>query len=85
MTKQSLHNILTGLHNELKDIKSVDENERKLLKALMNDIQDVLNHSCEHQTLREQLTDAIYKLEKSHPTLVLTMKNVVETLSNMGI
>ncbi|MGA1868001.1 MAG: DUF4404 family protein [bacterium] len=90
MQKQNIHALLTQLHNELEDIQSVDENDRRLLTMLKSDIQNVLDHrginqSRQHNSLITQLTKAIHYFEKAHPTLTLTMKQVIDTLSNMGI
>ncbi len=90
MINQEFHEMLIKLHNELKNTLSVDKKDRELLHTLMKDIQHVLElndekNIYENRSLVEQLTESIYHLEESHPTLVLTMKKVIETLSNMGI
>ena len=90
MQKQNVSKLLGQLHNELEDIRSVDDKDRKLLNILKNDIQHILdqteiNRSTHHSSLIKQLTEAIHCFEKAHPTLTLTMKQVIDTLSNMGI
>lgn len=90
MEKQKLREMLEQLHTELKETKSVDESGTKLLHILMNDIKNILDKSVEEESrqrssLIEQLKRAILYFEESHPRLALTMKKVIDTLSNMGI
>lgn len=90
MEKQKLRKMLEQLHSELKETESIDEGGSQLLQILMDDIQKILDKSIEEQSrqrssLIEQLKDAILYFEESHPTLALTMKKVIDTLSNMGI
>ena len=82
--------MLKQLHHELEDTKSLDEKGRDLLRVLMKDIQKVLDKSAEEgpspqHSLMEQLRQTINYFEESHPGLALTMKKVIDTLSNMGI
>ncbi|MGA1823839.1 MAG: DUF4404 family protein [bacterium] len=90
MQKQNVSALLEQLHKELEEIRSVDDNDRKLLTILKNDIQQILdqtetNRSTHHTSLIKQLAEAINCFEKAHPTLTLTMKQLIDTLSNMGI
>lgn len=90
MESQKLRKMLEQLHSELKETETVDESGSELLHILMNDIKNILNKSVEEQSkqrssLINQLKQAILYFEESHPTLALTMKKVIDTLSNMGI
>jgi hypothetical protein len=90
MERQKLREVLEQLHHELKGTRSVDESGRELLCLLMDDIQQILDQSGEdkaqpNQNLTDQLTRAIYYFDTTHPTLALSMKRVIDTLSNMGI
>lgn len=90
MEKQKFRDMLKALHHELEDAKSLDEKGRDLLRVLMKDIQRVLDQSSEEESapqhsLIEQLGKTIKYFEESHPGLALTMKKVIDTLSNMGI
>lgn len=91
MEKQEFRNMLQQLHNQLEGTESVDESGRQLLQILMNDIQQILDKSSveeesrQRNSLIEQLKHAIQYFGESHPTLALTMKKVIDTLSNMGI
>jgi hypothetical protein len=90
MQKQNIRKLLEQLHNEFESIHSVDDNERTLLTLLKNDIQQILDHAGinkPHQrtSLIKQLTEALHCFEKAHATLTMTIKQVIDTLSNMGI
>jgi hypothetical protein len=90
METQKLRKLLEQLHSELKETETVDESGSELLHILMNDIRNILDKSVEEQSrqsssLINQLKQAIVYFEESHPTLALTMKKVIDTLSNMGI
>ena len=90
MESQKLRKLLEQLHSELKETETVDEGGSELLHILMNDIKNILDKSVEEQSgqrssLINQLKQAILYFGESHPTLALTMKKVIDTLSNMGI
>ena len=90
MKKQKFREMLKQLHNELEGIHSIDDSGRELLRILMKDIQQILDQSTEgqssqHNKLIKQLTEAIDYFEESHPVLVLRIKKMIDTLSNMGI
>ena len=90
MEQKQFRQILQQLHNELENTNSIDESDRELLYKIKNDIQQLLDKSDEYETRRhytiiKQLTDIIHYFEKSHPKLALTLKQVIDTLSNMGI
>ncbi|MGA1839407.1 MAG: DUF4404 family protein [bacterium] len=90
MENQKLRKMLEQLHSELKETETVDKSGSELLHILMNDIKNILDKSAEEQSrqrssLINQLKQAILYFEESHPTLALSMKKVIDTLSNMGI
>jgi len=90
MEKHEFRDMLDRLHGELERTETVDDDSGKLLRSIMEDIQHVLQESDglqleNHHTLKERLKDAIYHLEVSHPMLVGSMRQVSNTLSNMGI
>ena len=90
MDAQHLHTRLQRLHNELSQIESVDDHERRALQQLMADIQEILEREEGHAIqkygqLSERLRDNIAQLEASHPTVTLLMGQVIDTLAKMGI
>jgi hypothetical protein len=89
MSQDKLRADLEALHTELKRTGSVDTEERQLLQTLAEDIQMLLGRSEEppeqYRGLGDQLHDAIAKLEASHPSVTLAMRQVIDSLSYLGI
>ena len=89
MSQDKLRADLEALHTELKQTQSVDGGERQLLEALADDIQTLLGRAEEpreqYQGLGDQLRDAIAKLEARHPSVTLAMRQVIDSLSFLGI
>jgi hypothetical protein len=90
MKKQSLREQLVNLDSELRNIKTLDEESKEILKKTIANIQEVLNRS-ENQTsddqtnLLEDLKKSAAHFEATHPELSESMHIVIHTLSNMGI
>ena len=90
MERQKFLDMLDQLHNELEVTHSIDDKSRELLRSVMNDIQQLLEQSSEdslsqRNTAIGQLTNTIHHFENSHPTLVSIIRNLIDTLSNIGI
>lgn len=93
MEKNIFHEMLENLYDELKKLQSIDERDRNILLDVENEIQRLVNRKEEYKTpkaprhhmLIEQLSEAISYFEESHPKLAMAMKQVIDTLSNMGI
>lgn len=89
MDKQEFQNRLAQLHSELQQVRTVDEDERELLKKLSADIQDLLDSQANtpehHQRLSERLRESIEKMEASHPRITMLMGQVIDQLAKMGI
>lgn len=88
MEKQ-LRDRLEQLGAELKQTKSLDDNERAVLMRLARDVQEVLEQGDDHRQkydgLGERLREAVAQLEASHPRTTLLMRQVIDQLSYMGI
>lgn len=89
MSQEKLRADLEALHAQLKQTDSVDSEQRQLLQALADDIQALLaryeDRDEQYSGLGDQLRDAIAKLEASHPSLTLAMRQVIDSLSFLGI
>ena len=89
MSQDKLRADLENLHEELKQTESIDDEERQLLRTLANDIRALLAGAEEPQEqysgLGDQLRDAIAKLEARHPSVTLAMREVIDSLSFLGI
>ena len=86
---RQLREQLERLDAELKRTKSVEEGGRTILHQLQQDIQDLLARSSEDSGLEAhpfaaQLRRAIQHFEVTHPNLVASMEEIVNTLSTMG-
>lgn len=90
MINKDIHKLLLKLHSELQNTPPINDQDHELLQTLMDDIQKMLKETPEESiTQKKMITDklnkAIFNMEKSHPTLVLIIQQVTDTLSNMGI
>jgi chaperonin cofactor prefoldin len=90
MDKQQLQPRLEELHNELKQIDSVDENERQVLQKLIGDINKLIEAGDTDQhhvydRLGEGLREGIERLEASHPRATMLMGQVIDALAKIGI
>lgn len=90
MRKEEFCKTLKQLHNELGSTHSVDENGRKLLSVLRDDIRRVLEQSEQedfghHPSFIEQLKEAALHFDQSHPRLASSLRQMIDTLSNIGI
>jgi hypothetical protein len=90
MDKQQLHERLEELHNELKQIESVDEHERQILQNMIADINKLIEAGDTDQhhvydRLGEGLREGIERLEASHPRATMLMGQLVDALAKIGI
>ena len=86
---QNLRELLERLHNELEQTESIDEKGNEMLRHLNSDIHRRLERSGEEaekdEPLVERLQDTIDHFETTHPTLTLTLSEMMTILSNAGI
>jgi len=88
---QNLRELLERLNNELEQTESVDEHGQEMLRNLDADIRRRLGNSetkretDEDDSLLERLQGAIEHFEETHPTLTLTLSEMMTILSNAGI
>jgi hypothetical protein len=86
---RQLRKQLEQLDASLKQTESADEAGRTILHKLQQDIQDLLTRSGEsahpEHPVTGRLRQAIQHFEATHPTLVASMEEIVNTLSTMGI
>jgi len=88
-TNQNLRDLLERLHNELGQTESVDEKGNEMLSHLDKDIRDLLERSERKEEsdepVLERLQESIEHFETSHPSLTLTLSEMMTILSNAGI
>ena len=87
---RQLREQLEQLDAHLKRTESVDEAGRAILHTLQQDVQDLLARSGEGASVQQhpiavRLRQAIQHFEVTHPTLVASLEQLMNTLSTMGI
>ena len=85
--KQQLREHLEELQSELAGAAALDEESRKLIDSVLQDVQALLDHTepAASHGLTERLRAATRQFEESHPTLSAAVGRVMDTLSNLGI
>ena len=80
--------VLKKLRSEIAALSNADENSRKKLESLVEDLekrQIMPDHDKSHEGLADRLKDSILYFEVSHPALTATLNDIMVKLSNMGI
>jgi hypothetical protein len=88
LEKQHLREQLAALHAALADAESVGPEGRELMRAVLDDIQRVLEaeeRGAEPEGLMDRLRLAAEDFEESHPTLAEAAGRVIDALARMGI
>lgn len=90
MHKKQLDERLKALHDELEQIKSVDEKELQILEQLNTDIQGILeqqetDQSHSYDQLDERLKSAMEQFAASHPQMTSLMGQIADMLARIGI
>lgn len=88
MEREDLREQLAALHAALGDGESVGPEARELLRAVLDDIQRVLEleeGGEQPEGLVDRLRDAAADFEESHPTLAEAAGRVIDALARMGI
>jgi hypothetical protein len=90
---QQIRQMLVQLHDELQQAKTLDDDERALMRHLMSDIQEMLKRSDEAQALAyaanpsflSRLQKSVDVLEVNHPALTVMIEKALDTLNLAGI
>jgi hypothetical protein len=88
---QNLRELLERLHNELEKTESIDEDGNEMLRHLAADIRRRLEGpGAKRQTdaddpILKRLQGTIDHFEATHPSLTLTLSEMLTILSNAGI
>jgi hypothetical protein len=90
MDKPDLRSTLQQLHTELLPIEFVDANDRRKMRQVMADIQELLKQKEGHppeklKQLVVRLREGIKMIEVSHPTATGVMDRTINMLARMGI
>lgn len=79
---------LQELRNQLAHKPSLSDAERAELSALMQEIDQQLVLGVSNKpsaSLTDGVNLAVERFEAEHPTLAATLRNIVQSLANMGI
>lgn len=85
MNTQRLNALLEQLHAELQALPELDSQQKVALQDLQQDIQATLNRTNSTPGLGQRIRESISLFEGSHPSLTLTLEQVIDTLSSLGI
>ena len=91
MREPHLRETLEQLHTELKCADTIDERSRELLRGVLADIEDLLEHNqnqkrgTQPESIIEQLREVVRAFETTHPTLTNAINGVADALAKMGI
>ena len=90
MANEERRKLLEEFRNQVAQAESLDEEGRNLLLSLDKEIQKLIESSDDEtidtpDTVLEQLQESIERFEETHPTLTLTLSQMMTVLSNAGI
>lgn len=90
MSKHLYRESLSKLNAELKSLAPKSPRTREIANELQNHVMAILDHPGEapfvhHHNLLNSLKENASHFEADHPSLTSAIRNVVHTLSNMGI
>ena len=88
MNRDRLRQLLTTLHQELGDARSVDAESRRLMGTLIKDIDRVLDTSpaaAQDSGFRDRLEELSLRFEARHPAITASMQELMDALAKAGI
>jgi hypothetical protein len=89
MNNDELNERLRELHGELKSTEALAEEERRVLRGLASDIEEILvkgdQHPRQYGGLSERLKEGVAHLEANHPRATLLMRELIDSLAYLGI
>lgn len=87
MNDKRLDALLEKVHAELRKVEKVDEDSRKLLQDLEQDVQSLLKRTAglETPSILGRMKKAVERFEMEHPTLTALLSEASAILSNAGI
>ena len=90
MASEERRKMLEEFRNQVAQAEPLDEEDRNLLLSLDKEIQRLVDRSDDESddtpdTVLEQLQESIEHFEETHPTLTITLSQMMTVLSNAGI
>ena len=87
--EQHLRQMLEHLHTELQRTDTIDDPSRKLLRSLLDDIEDLLERkekgSTQSQSVVQRLRETVRAFETTHPALTDAIGRLADALAGIGI
>jgi len=89
MNNEQLRTQLEQLYAELQQADAIDPQQRDILQARANEIEQLLKREelepHHYRSLHERLSEDVAELEASHPQITLLMRRVIDSLAYLGI
>lgn len=90
MDENNLHTLLEKLHSQIENAQTIGKDDLEQLRDLEADIRALLERSNaagveQPPTLFKRLEESVGVFEVTHPTLAVTISDVMVILSNAGI
>jgi hypothetical protein len=90
MSDEKLRAVVDEIRTQLDSAEGLSARTRRSLEALVRDLTALADRPAgqpagDGDSLRDRLTDAVRRLEASHPVLSTTLGNVVDTLAFFGL
>jgi Domain of unknown function (DUF4404) len=89
MNNEQLRAQLEELHAELRQASTLGPQQREILQARANEIEQLLKREelepHHYRSLRGRLSEDVAELEASHPQITLLMRRVIDSLAYLGI
>ena len=84
MTKQTLQNLISNLHDQFGDDETSTQ-QQQLMQALESHIHGMDEAAPVDPNIQETLTLLVEDVEERHPQSAAIIREVMEALKNMGI
>jgi chromosome segregation ATPase len=89
MSTEKLRVTISELEQELRRLKSLDNESRRVLDEAVREIRAALDEEdqseTDRQSLVERLQEAIGRFESTHPSLTAVLGRLIDGLAQMGI
>jgi hypothetical protein len=86
MSDQELRNLLTQLHERLGGTRPLEDDDRRLLVALLGDVERALEkNTAARPPDTSRLESFAVKFEADHPALAEGLRRLADTLAKAGI
>jgi signal transduction histidine kinase len=89
MDTQKLRETVSELEQELRDLKTVDDETRQMLREAVREIRAALRQARRSETLHKSLVQRLSavagKFESSHPAITDVITRLIDGLAQMGV